>query len=416
MSLSFSLRSKAQTQKKTGAEKPSTSFFLQPGNDANENSDDADALKGRSSFRPVTFSGPSRLVEAQRAKALEEDASVFKYDEALADVPLPSVVTKPRLYLGAGAPAEDTDYRQDGNTTQGGRHVPVSKAARSSGSGTAQLPKATQRPQRRPSQESPCAADSADPEKDTGLLLADTGGSTATKPSRFIAALMKTAERRQLEKEIIQEKMLQKEREKEADEFGIKEAFVTEAYKRRLVERKQAARDIALQDMKDAQKDVKKMGTLTHFHAHLLRSSQASRSHHAQEATSDTVTNIISGPAEMAEPANSSAADVPIIEENHAAPGDMHVQHPAVSKLPPASPLPLISSPVCKNSSDETIGPRLAPASTSHAPACEPESLLPPSAAEPSPPCVSLDERAELARQRYLQRKKQRRDSEETSG
>lgn len=60
-------------------------------------------------------------------------------------------------------------------------------------------------------------------------------GKEERKP-KYMANLMKSADLRKREKERREEKMVQKEREQEGDEFRDKEAFVTTAYKEKMKE------------------------------------------------------------------------------------------------------------------------------------------------------------------------------------
>jgi hypothetical protein len=56
------------------------------------------------------------------------------------------------------------------------------------------------------------------------------------KKPKYMDSLLKSAELRQREKDRREEKLIQKEREREGDEFKDKEAFVTTAYKEKLKE------------------------------------------------------------------------------------------------------------------------------------------------------------------------------------
>jgi len=58
------------------------------------------------------------------------------------------------------------------------------------------------------------------------------------RKSRYIENLIKKSKEREIEQAIIEERVLLKEREREDDEFGNKEKFVTSAYKKALKERK----------------------------------------------------------------------------------------------------------------------------------------------------------------------------------
>ncbi|CAI6006434.1 unnamed protein product [Closterium sp. NIES-65] len=57
------------------------------------------------------------------------------------------------------------------------------------------------------------------------------------RQARYIPNLLKTTKEREKEKELVQERLLAKERAKEEEEFAGKERFVTRAYREKLVER-----------------------------------------------------------------------------------------------------------------------------------------------------------------------------------
>ena len=65
-----------------------------------------------------------------------------------------------------------------------------------------------------------------------------------TQP-KYIHALIKAAEKRKLESELVYEHMAQKELEKEEGQFSDKESFVTSAYKKKLEERKKLEEELA---------------------------------------------------------------------------------------------------------------------------------------------------------------------------
>ena len=56
---------------------------------------------------------------------------------------------------------------------------------------------------------------------------------------RYMQKLLQSAEQRRHQQERRIERQVQQEREREGDEFADKEQFVTEAYRQRLLERKQ---------------------------------------------------------------------------------------------------------------------------------------------------------------------------------
>ena len=57
---------------------------------------------------------------------------------------------------------------------------------------------------------------------------------------KYIEGLLTTAETRRLDHLRAEEKMMQREREREGDEFADKEAFVTQAYKDQMEEVRRA--------------------------------------------------------------------------------------------------------------------------------------------------------------------------------
>lgn len=63
---------------------------------------------------------------------------------------------------------------------------------------------------------------------------------SADRKPKYIEAFLASAQTRKLDKLRAEEKMLQREREKEGDEFADKESFATEAYKRQMEEVRKA--------------------------------------------------------------------------------------------------------------------------------------------------------------------------------
>ncbi|PHJ24457.1 nuclear speckle splicing regulatory protein 1 [Cystoisospora suis] len=100
-------------------------------------------------------------------------------------------------------------------------------------------------------------------------------GSSAMKlpPSQFISKLVLSAKRRELEREIVEERQLKKEREGTKND----EVFVTSAYKQRLEERRLLQLELEKQELRDQANSADKQEDLTSFHSHLLRSGHASR-------------------------------------------------------------------------------------------------------------------------------------------
>jgi len=89
------------------------------------------------------------------------------------------------------------------------------------------------------------------------------------RKSRYIGDLLETAKFRETEQNIIYERVLLKEREKEDHLYEGKEKFVTAAFKKELIERKKWQ---AEQDKKDAmQEDVTKKKDLSSFYSNILK-------------------------------------------------------------------------------------------------------------------------------------------------
>lgn len=74
--------------------------------------------------------------------------------------------------------------------------------------------------------------------------------------SRYIEQLMKQADRRNKEHEIVYERKLAKEREKDEHLFSGKEKFITGAYKRKLEEQKKWLAEERLRELREEKDDV----------------------------------------------------------------------------------------------------------------------------------------------------------------
>lgn len=95
------------------------------------------------------------------------------------------------------------------------------------------------------------------------------------KKPKYIAGLLKAAEIRKKEDERRAEKKIQKEREKEGNEFEDKEVFVTGAYKKKMQEiqeqEEKERREAAMEEMLD----VKKQRDLSGFYRYMLNEQSA---------------------------------------------------------------------------------------------------------------------------------------------
>jgi len=90
-------------------------------------------------------------------------------------------------------------------------------------------------------------------------LFVPAGGPKVDGRSNYIEKLQKVMERREIEKEIIEQRVINRERKKDQELFGEKEVFVTSAYKERLKERKQFEVEMLEKDRVDAARDAAKM-------------------------------------------------------------------------------------------------------------------------------------------------------------
>ena len=78
------------------------------------------------------------------------------------------------------------------------------------------------------------------------------------KKSKYISSLLKTAERRNQEQEIIYEKSIIKEQSKEDTQYEGKDKFITTSYKRKLAEREQWAKEEKERTKNEEENDVTK--------------------------------------------------------------------------------------------------------------------------------------------------------------
>ena len=96
------------------------------------------------------------------------------------------------------------------------------------------------------------------------------GKKDKSRKPKYIAQLMKASERRNQEKQRIEERKIEREREKEGNEFSNKEAFVTSAYKKRMEERAREEEEERRQAAMEDALDVRKQKDLSGFYRHLL--------------------------------------------------------------------------------------------------------------------------------------------------
>ncbi|KAL8453001.1 hypothetical protein Emag_002087 [Eimeria magna] len=160
-------------------------------------------------------------------------------------------------------------------------------------------------------------------------------------PPRFIGKLLVQAQRRQIEREIIQERQLQKEREREG--APADEVFVTGAYKQRLEERRRVQQELEMQEARDAARAPDKQTDLSSFHAYLLKSGAATRS--AAATTPNTAAAATATPTPPSSPPPPAAAAAAAAATRMATPAA--VISPAAGAAPTKSE-PALSPAACK--------------------------------------------------------------------
>ncbi|XP_024121928.1 nuclear speckle splicing regulatory protein 1 isoform X1 [Oryzias melastigma] len=92
----------------------------------------------------------------------------------------------------------------------------------------------------------------------------------ADKKPKYIHQLMKAVDERKKEQERREERKIQKEREAEGEKFADKDAYVTSAYKKKLLEREEELEREKREAEIEAALDVKKQKDLSGFYRHLL--------------------------------------------------------------------------------------------------------------------------------------------------
>ena len=89
------------------------------------------------------------------------------------------------------------------------------------------------------------------------------------RTSRYIGTLKRNAERRAFQQEKIRERVIQKEQEAEAEQFGDKERFVTSAYKAKLAADKQREEEEAAREAEEAARSARGRSGMAGFYANL---------------------------------------------------------------------------------------------------------------------------------------------------
>ncbi|TFY72679.1 hypothetical protein EVG20_g319 [Dentipellis fragilis] len=111
---------------------------------------------------------------------------------------------------------------------------------------------------------------------------------------KYISNLLSTAATRRLDHIRAEEKMIQREREAEGDEFEGKEAFVTQAYKDQMAEVRKAEEEERQREELEKKKSGKSTG-LAHFYRKMLEESEQ-KHEEAVAATQQSGPKVVKGP------------------------------------------------------------------------------------------------------------------------
>ncbi|KAI1894082.1 hypothetical protein AGOR_G00130330 [Albula goreensis] len=114
---------------------------------------------------------------------------------------------------------------------------------------------------------------------------------------KYISQLLHAVEERKKEQERREERKIQKERETEGEQFKDKEAFVTSAYRQKLLERQAEAEAQRKEAALEAALDVKKQKDLSGFYRHLLSQTVGEDREPAADATPASQRPSPCGPA-----------------------------------------------------------------------------------------------------------------------
>ncbi|EIW59975.1 uncharacterized protein TRAVEDRAFT_119601 [Trametes versicolor FP-101664 SS1] len=114
---------------------------------------------------------------------------------------------------------------------------------------------------------------------------------------KYISGLLTSAATRRLDHLRAEEKMIQRERELEGDEFKDKDAFVTQAYKDQMAELRKAEEEERIRDEEEKKKKAKGVGTgMAHFYRKLLEESE--QKHEQTVAATEAPTIGPQGPSQ----------------------------------------------------------------------------------------------------------------------
>jgi coiled-coil domain-containing protein 55 len=207
------------------------------------------------------------------------------------------------------------------------------------------------------------------------------------RESKYISGLLKTADDRKRENEVLYERKLLKERQEEDDQFGDKPKYVTGAYKAKLLEQQQWLEEQKAIETREAAEAIGARGdrAFNSFYSNLIERESSHRDPKPAAA------------APIVPPAADSKKR-PHADISDAAPLQSESKRPSLPAVAPSEP---VSSAARPTSEPATVRPSVAETSSA---------VSPPAAAVAAPapvPVVDKEAKVLSARERYLQRKAQ---------
>jgi len=222
------------------------------------------------------------------------------------------------------------------------------------------------------------------------------------KSAKYIGALMQAHKVREIENEKVFERKMVKEAEEEAHLYADKERFLTSAYRAKLAAREEYEAELAKQDAEDAKNDVTQKRDLTGFYSNLLSNSLApdravAAARGTVVASVTTADSVRSLPPRPPRPPSELDASHPPAQLSRPA-------EEAASAAPVSAPPPSASRRLVDDDLVRAIAEAAKAAATTAPPAPAPA---------PAATAVSHERRndadaVQSARERYLERKRQR--------
>jgi len=216
------------------------------------------------------------------------------------------------------------------------------------------------------------------------------------KKARYIDSIMQAHKKREMENEKAFERKMVKEAEQEADLYGDKERFMTSAYRAKLAARDEYEAELKAQDERDTKNDVTKRDDMSAFYSNLL---------HDRVAPGGATASGSEGAKPSGGSSGSGAPDARPSAENDAAASS---NEPAGLQVPTEP-----TAPARKGLVNEDLATAISAATA----ALKKDGVRQVQPAAPPAPAANHERRndsdaVQQARERYLERKRQRRDQD----